>query len=281
MTSPSRIITLMQNKGGVGKTTITLTLAAAAAARGLSVLVVDADQQTNATLLLDPEGNSTGDFTIYDMIANGEVGIGSSVALPTAWNTMESIRSSGGRVNLIAGDTQMNDSHVAKYPLTALANTLKLDGEYNLILIDCPPSTGLVVQAALAAADYALIVTQPQHLSVWGIQQSMTLIEQFNETAGERNPVIIAGIIVNQIVQGQVEHKDSLAEMTQAFGELIWTPTFSSRAVMQRAMAAHYPITEINDPKAKEITKQAHEILTKLLALGSTPDIQRLTVAEA
>lgn len=272
MTSPTPVITLMQNKGGVGKTTLALTLAASAAARGLRVLIIDADQQANATYLLDPDNNSEGDFTIYDLVADGGVGVAAHAALPSAWNLMPSIQTAGGVVDLVAGDSQMNDSHVAKFSLTALAATVSDLPNYDLVFIDCPPSTGLVVQAALAASDYALIISQPQHLSVRGIQQSLTLIEQFNAAAPANmwTPVDMAGIIINQFVPEQVEHKESLAEIDEAFPSLVWSPPISQRAVVQRAMGAHYPVIEISHPKAAEITQQANELLTRLLDLVSS-----------
>jgi len=269
MTSPAQTVALIQNKGGVGKTTVTLSLAAVAASSGLNVLVVDADQQENATLLLDPEHtNSGGDFTIYDIVADGGVGVAQHAAVGTAWNTLPGLTRKGGRVDLLAADTQMNDSHVANFPLTNLANALFLTDTYDLILIDCPPSTGLVVQAVLAAADQAVIVTQAQHLSVRGIQQSQTLIEEFNAAAaGNWQPVTLAGIIINQYVAQQVEHKDSLLEIEQAFPELTWMPPIPHRAVVQRAMGAHYPLTEIGDVSSKEITSISQKFLDTLRSM--------------
>ncbi|MSW85822.1 MAG: AAA family ATPase, partial [Actinobacteria bacterium] len=144
-------IAVLSLKGGVGKSTVTLGLAGAAWHRGLKVLVIDSDPQANTTSALDPGPFA---FTLNDVLADGRPGIAAEAVVPSGW---------GSSVHLIASERALSHREMkgAASP-TALRNSLDgVSDRYDLVLIDCPPALGELTRNALAAADAALVVTEP------------------------------------------------------------------------------------------------------------------------
>lgn len=249
-----RIVTTLQNKGGSGKTTFTVSVAAALAAVGCKVLVVDADQQRNATILLDPVDT---DFTIYDVVAARTAGSALDAAYQTAWSSVPEVAERGGRLDVLPGDGQFTEQHMVDHGIESLATALEgATDSYDVVLVDCPPSTGLIVQAGLVASSHAVIVSQPQHLSILGLSQSVALLEQFNATAQNRgwDEVVLSGVVINQYDARRTEHREALAEVQAAFGTSCWTPPIPERAVVQKAAAAHFPLLAYPDGAARGVS---------------------------
>lgn len=278
MTSPTPVLTVMQNKGGVGKTTVVCALAETFATRGARVLVADLDQQSNATLVLDPHRISDGDFTVLDVIHDHSPGVAYDAAVPTAWNDLPLIAAAGGAVDLLPGDKQFNPEVINRYPLTALSTALAGENPYDLVILDTPPSTGGVVQSSLVAGDHALIVSQAQHFSVGGIEQAITLVEEFNQAAiANAWPTIeVSGVVFNQVAERQKEHLASIAETTAAFGELVWQPVIPMRAIVQNASAAHYPIAEMPGKEARALVEVLTQLAARVAALYPAANLTQL-----
>ncbi len=153
---------IVNQKGGVGKTTTAVNLGSALGALGWRVLLVDCDPQSNATRSLS-EGRGA-QRTVYDVLA-GVVSI-TDVVIPTA--------AGGGRLHLVPAAPALAGAEVELVAAPArerrLADALRpLDEQYDMVLIDCPPSLGLLSVNALVAADGVLVPVQCEYLSLEGL----------------------------------------------------------------------------------------------------------------
>ncbi len=184
--TPTRLIALMNQKGGVGKTTTTVNLAAAFARAGRSTLVVDLDPQAHATLHLGIEPASL-DASIYDVLLDPR-------GDPTA-----AIRSVTPTLSVLPSQTDLAaiESELAGVPdrQRRLAGALsRLQGRFEFVLIDCPPSLGLLTLNGLAAAREVLIPMQAHYLALQGVGK---LLETVRLVGHAVNPtLIVTGVVL-------------------------------------------------------------------------------------
>lgn len=181
-------IAICNNKGGVGKTATCLAMAGAMRARGLKTLIVDLDQQANATQAAEVEGGD-GVVTAYDLLTTDE------------WTAKQAIQPSKVG-DIIPGDMLVAEaeSEMSRLdtPLTMLADALEgIRDSYDHILIDCPPSLGLVTRNALVAADEVIVVVQPDDASVTGCGNVMAAVGKIRRNRHLNPDLRIAGILVN------------------------------------------------------------------------------------
>ena len=181
-----RIISIVNQKGGVGKTTTTINLAAALALKGQSVLLVDIDPQGNASTGLGVSRNSRG-VSIYNVIVDStplsdaiqETGVPGLSIVPSHIDLSSAELEIGAQAGRT---TRLRD---------ALAPVLPL---YDYILIDCPPALGLLTVNALAASKSALVPLQCEFYALEGLSQLLKTVEM---TKGSINPdLIIEGVML-------------------------------------------------------------------------------------
>jgi chromosome partitioning protein len=235
---PGRFAVVNQ-KGGVGKTTISLTVGVAAARRGSQVLVIDLDPQASATAVLAPD---LGDRpTVADaMLRPDSYSLGTTV-VPTEWG-----------LHLAPSGRALRSAERARAGAEGgvLAHQLGTIGDYDLVLIDCPPSLGVLSMEALGAVSRALIVTEPTYLALQAIDE---LIDTIRDVADARNPSLaLGGVVVNR-AESTAEHKRSLAEIKQVFGSRVLEPQIPKRAVLQDAMRKGVPPQDLPSHYADEI----------------------------
>lgn len=173
----SRVLALANQKGGVGKTTTAVNLAACLAADGRSVLLIDLDPQANATSSLGlaaPAGRS-----VYEVVLDGKPP--SSVELHVR-----------DRLNLLPASADLAGAEVELATMgqdreTRLRNAIEpIRDTYEYILIDCPPSLGLLTLNALAAADGVVVPVQCEYLALEGLSRLLTTIERVRNRLNPR-----------------------------------------------------------------------------------------------
>lgn len=223
-------IAVVALKGGVGKTTVSLGLAEAAAARGLRVLVVDLDPQANATLALDPPQIR---FTTGDVLADARDGVAADAVTRSGWGPM---------VDLIAAEPALEHRNRPGGPASALRLRRALMGvadEYDLVLMDSPPSLGEITRNGLAAATHAVVVTEPGYFALNGAEQALEAVTVVRDNTNLRLRAL--GIVVNRMRATVGEHKFRLHELEEAYPNLLVSPPIPERSVIQQSEGAGVP----------------------------------------
>lgn len=165
----SKVISLINQKGGVGKTTTAINLAASLGEAGQRVLLVDFDPQGNTTGGIAPEGDGEG-RTIYDLIC-GNATVSECL-----------IKDVSEGVDLIPADIDLSGAEIELHEIENGEKTLKeaiknIKRNYDFVFIDCPPSIGTLTINALTASDGAIIPVQCEYYALEGLSQVLDTIE--------------------------------------------------------------------------------------------------------
>jgi chromosome partitioning protein len=185
---PTKVIAVANQKGGVGKTTTAVNLAACLATLDLRVLLFDLDPQANATSgvgLEKIEGASA-----YRVLL-GEGSLGEKIK-PTAYERLEVVP---GEMDLCGADLQMSRMENHLHRLSEVLKPILAAGKYDVILIDCPPSLGLLTLNAFVASHGLLIPLQCEYYALEGISMLHRMLDQLREA--KVNPELeIFGVVL-------------------------------------------------------------------------------------
>ena len=197
-------ISIVNHKGGVGKTTSVSSLGVALARMGKRVLLVDLDAQGNLT---DTLTQTPGDRSIYDSLRTLET-------LPVV-NIREGLDLCPSSIDLVSMDLELADKKEREYRLSRLLRGL----DYDVILLDCPPSLGLLTINALTASTKVIIPLTPEALPAKGLGTLLDIIERTRETL---NPGLsLGGILITRYNRRKINR---LVEETlrETFGDSVF-----------------------------------------------------------
>lgn len=251
MVPMGRIVTLLNQKGGVGKTTVTLGLASAAAHAGHRVLVVDLDPQGSSTWVLghDPMDDQP---SVADILGpdRGPINI-----VMSHW---------GLEVDLIPASPKLQD-HEAGKPKRLRRALRQAADDFDAVLIDCPPSLGNLTLSGLIAADQALIVVEPAALGLRGIG---AVADAIDEVWNSHNTDLeLAGVIVNKVPPISAEADRRYDELARIVGrKAIWQPSVPQRVIVNQAIGERRPIHSYG-ARATDVSNAFDELWFKVLAL--------------
>ena len=255
-----RVIAVCSLKGGVGKTSVTLGLTSAARAVGLRTLVVD----------LDPQGDSTAGLDVM-----GEVASTSALVIedPRRRHLLAAITrshwSEGGSapVDVVVGGEELarlDRTDLSSRRLISLRTALgKVEEDYDLVIVDCPPSLGGLTRIGLVAADRALIVTEPGVFAISAADRALRAIHEVRTTL---HPMLQPlGIVINRVRPHISEQSYRVEELTSLFGPLVLAQHIPERTSVQRAQGAYAPVHAFKDSGAREVAVLFDGILAHAL----------------
>ncbi|MCL2353001.1 MAG: AAA family ATPase [Defluviitaleaceae bacterium] len=174
----SRIISIANQKGGVGKTTTSINLAACLAEAGKKVLVIDLDPQGNATSGLGLDKNNL-EATVYQLLL-GEKRVDQAIA-KTAFDNLHVLPTN---VELSGAEIELVHFEEREFILKRILADLKY--LYDFVLIDCPPSLNILTVNALSASDTVLVPLQCEYFAMEGLSQLMHTIDLVNKNLNRR-----------------------------------------------------------------------------------------------
>ena len=253
MTRMGRIAALLNQKGGVGKTTVTLGLASAAAEAGDRVLVVDLDPQGSSTWVLghDPSADQP---STADVLGPGHAPLN---ILMSHW---------GLEVDLIPASPSLQD-HEAGKPKRLRRALRQVRDDYDAILIDCPPSLGNLTHSGLIAADMALIVVEPAALGLRGIGAVADVIDDVWNS--HNSDLELGGVIVNKVPAISLEADRRYDELARIVGrKTIWQPPVPHRVIVNQAIGERRSIHSYGS-RAADISQAFDTLWARLRRSGS------------
>jgi len=231
---PARVVALCNQKGGVGKTTSTINLGAALTEYGRRVLLVDFDPQGALSVGLGVQPHQL-DRTVYDVLMESSVGL-DDVLLKTNVPGMDLVPSN---IDLSAAEVQLVNEVAREQTLArALAPALP---DYDLVLIDCQPSLGLLTVNALTAADEVVIPLECEFFSLRGVALLIDTIEKVRERLNPR--LHIAGILATMYDSRTVHGREVFARVVEAFGDTVFDTVITRTVRFPETTVAGEPIT--------------------------------------
>ncbi len=225
-----RTVAVLNQKGGVGKTTVTLGLASAASAANRRVLVIDLDPQGSSSWVLGVDPDS-GAVSIGDVLSGTPLG---GAITASSWSDNVDVVPAGDHLqDFEAGDT----TRLA----AAFAHASEVIDRYDAVLIDCPPSLGNLTTNALAAVRHALVVVEPSALGLRGIGG---VADAIDDVWDSYNPDLeLSGVILNRVPAISSEAERRIDELRRIVGrQAIWKPPVPARVILNQAVGERRPI---------------------------------------
>jgi chromosome partitioning protein len=257
-------ISVVNQKGGVGKTTTTVNLGAALAAKGKRVLLIDIDAQSNLTTHLGlgakedgvdlneaPQGGP--ELTIYDVLKGGKK------IQDVIIKRSESLAVVPSSLLLSAADLELGG--VVGRELLLKRAIEKVRDQYDVILIDCPPTLGLLSLNALAAVDKVIVPVQSEYLALHGVRQLLDTIDQVRNVYNQN--LVVGGVLIC-LHDSRKRLARAVADTIRAyFGQLVFSTIIRENVALAEAPAKGQTIFEYM-PKssgAEDYSALAEEVL--------------------
>ncbi|GAH59183.1 unnamed protein product, partial [marine sediment metagenome] len=226
------IISIVNQKGGVGKTTTAVNLSASIAAAEKKCLLVDCDPQGNATTSLGVNPSSLKP-SLYDMLL-GEY-VGNKVILDTEIPLLKLI---GANPDLFGAEVELFSKENKEYRLNNILSKFK--DQYDYIFIDCPPSLGFLTLNALAAADFFLVPLQCEYLAMEGLTQLLNTVRLVKK--GLNPSLIMMGILLTMFDRRNSLSYQVADEVRQHFSGSVYRTVIPRNVSLSEATSYGKPI---------------------------------------
>ena len=250
------VLSVSSLKGGVGKTTVALGLASAAFSQGLRTLVVDLDPQCDATTGL----GAIGEFgeTVADVLQNPKHNIVHRAIVSSTWTKLHP-----GTIDVMVGSpktqTLDNPSPTINEIWRLEIALAKLERDYDMVIIDTPPSINGLTRTAWVASDRVIIVSEPSLFSVVAADRTTHAIAELKKGLTPRLETL--GILINRFRPQSAESDFRVNELREKYGDRILPQVIEERTVLQQAQGAGRPIHGWPGESANEIAAVFDRVL--------------------
>lgn len=254
------VLPVINNKGGVGKTTTSINLAAGLARKRGRVLLVDLDSQGSASFALGLERDALtpssaemlfGDVSVHDAVRQ--------TAVP--------------RLDLVPGALGLADADLRLSAFaqreTRLREVLRpVQADYDVILLDCAPSTSLLSVNALLAADALVIPLTPTYLALEGIVSLGEVVRQVRTSIGQVAPVL--GIVLTMVDEQRTETQEAVRAIRGHYGDKVFASTIHPDPALEQAASYGQPIFDFAAEArgARDYERLVDEVIERLDRLG-------------
>lgn len=240
-----KVITLLNEKGGVGKTTLAVHIAAGLAIRGARVVIVDADPQGNATMAVNvPKRGILYELVHPERLLPWDRAL---VRVDEAVYTPEPI---DGTLYIVPGNVETRNIATSIDDVTLLKKRLmELDEMVDYIIIDTSPTPSLLHSSIYIASDYIVLPTECESYSMKGglieTARRAANVRQLGEQQG-LNISNIIGIVPNKFRRNTLTHEESLKVLYEEYGDLVWDPiklriVYAEAAMMEQLVYVYAP----------------------------------------
>ena len=253
---PACIISMVNQKGGVGKTTSTVSLGAALAGYGRRVLLVDFDPQGALSVALGYNPNEM-DVTVYNLLTDPQCHVG-DVLVATDVPGMDLLPSN---IDLSAAEIQLVSEVGREYALQRALESIV--GDYDVILIDCQPSLGLLTVNALTASTDVIIPMETEYFALRGVA---LLKDTIDKVMARLNPNLrILGVLATMYDPRTLHSREVLETVQKAFGDQVFTTVINRTVKFPDAAVAGEPITTFaaSSSGAEAYRRLAREVLAR------------------
>jgi chromosome partitioning protein len=245
------VISLLNHKGGVGKTTSTINIGAGLAELGKKVLLIDLDPQANLTLSL---GIPRQKFTIYEALR------GESDLVP--YNVKRNLDVVTSTLDLSGAEMELVNEAGREYIMRELFAVIQ--DQYDYILIDCPPSLGLLTLNALTSSRYVIIPLQTEFLALQGLAKIKQVIDKVRMRLNKN--LEIGGVIPTMFDKRKVLNNDVVDTIHKYFGEKVFKTYIRDNVALAEAPAQRKDIFDYNprSPGAEDYLNLSREIILRI-----------------
>ncbi|MDP4805231.1 MAG: AAA family ATPase [Candidatus Nanopelagicales bacterium] len=253
---PARIISMVNQKGGVGKTTSTVSLGAAMTDYGRRVLLVDFDPQGALSVALGVNPNEI-ELTVYNLLTDAECHVG-DVIINTDVPNLDLLPSN---IDLSAAEIQLVSEVGREYALQRALAPIKDD--YDVILIDCQPSLGLLTLNALTVSTDVIIPMETEYFALRGVA---LLKDTIDKVASRLNPNLrILGVLATMYDPRTLHSREVLETVQGAFGDQVFQTVIHRTVKFPDAAVAGEPITTFasSSSGAEAYRQLAREVLAR------------------
>ncbi len=250
-----KAISIINQKGGIGKTTTAINLSACLAELGRKVLLIDMDSQANTSIGMDiePEGL---DKTVYNLLIDKKTGVRDVIC-----NTlMENLDLLPAHMDLAGCEVQLAGDSSRPY---ILRNALKeVNGDYDFVVIDCPPSLGILSLNALLASREMIIPTEAKYYAVKGLDMLNKMVQTIYQQLGHK--INLMGILITMFEKRTTLHRVVYNEIKESFGDKLFHTLIPRNITLSEAELYRRPVIKYaaNSAGAVQYRQLAIEVLS-------------------